>query len=313
MSTQLSAEQIAELFAGGKEGALDSARHPSARPVRSIDFSRPTVLKAAEVRRFQRAHDEFCKAATLHVSGELREPVELEVVGCKQMTWAGALDDIPWRAVFARAATTSGADIVLCAEESFMLRAIERLLGGSFSATPPERELTDVDAAVALVLMTALVDSLNAVWQDLFGLGVSSPVLESGGGARELVPLYEPTLELTIELRDDSASSSLLVLVPYSVVEAALALNAQAPGGEDHGEGQADLSAVGVEVRAEIGAARLTIAELLALAEGDVVRLGETADASLVVGARTVHRVRLGRSGPRRAVQILAPSAEQSR
>jgi len=72
---------------------------------------------------------------------------------------------------------------------------------------------------------------------------------------------------------------------------------------------RAGLSIVDVDLRAEVGAATMALEDVLALRPGDVVRLESVAgeDAVLYADGTPVHRARAGRSGTRRAVQILGP------
>jgi flagellar motor switch protein FliM len=60
-------------------------------------------------------------------------------------------------------------------------------------------------------------------------------------------------------------------------------------------------------VRAEAGSTGLTIGEVLALGEGDVVRLGAAGSACIIAGGSRLHRVRPGLSGSHRTVQIIEP------
>jgi len=84
----------------------------------------------------------------------------------------------------------------------------------------------------------------------------------------------------------------------------------------DHGDVEADPQAeesvrlavrgVEVELRAEIGSCELTVDEVLALAPGDVLRLGSASGGcALYADNVAIHRTKPGRSGTRRAVEIL--------
>jgi len=60
-------------------------------------------------------------------------------------------------------------------------------------------------------------------------------------------------------------------------------------------------------VRAEVAAVELPIEQVLALQAGDVLRLDAPADGGVTLYADNVpvHRARPGRSGGRRAVQVI--------
>ncbi len=328
MTETLSADDIAQLFAAAKDGKLPDeqrARTRRQRSIRKIDFSRPMKLSLVEQRRFEQAHATFCRDASVRFSSELRSSIELEVINASQLTWDAALGDVPQPSIVGLAACAPGeATILICVEEGLVLRMIERLLGGSFTDTPVPRALTEIDRALARGIFEGLLDTLSPVWQGLLGLGLSlreleshdSGQFESHNSSADLVPRGQPTLELTIEARDESASSTILLLVPHTAIESASkslgdssAKDADGQAGaEDSSEAvRSALGAVRVEVRAEVGAVGLTIGEVLALGEGDVVRLGTAGEAGITVGDNRLHNARPGLSGKRRAVQIVEP------
>src|SRR5258706_12657814 len=129
-----------------------------------------------------------------------------------------------------------------------------------------------------------------------------------------MAPPSEPTIVVTMEVRGPKASSTISLLVPHrSIATVADRLSGQFDIGEapapDAEIGEAVRSAIGaveVEVRAEVGAVEMTIGDVLALGEGDIVRLGtpESGGEFFCAGGGPVHPPRPGRRGHRRAVQI---------
>jgi len=320
MTDALSPEEIAQLFAAAEDGKLPEGPRIQARrsrSIRKINFSRPMMLSLAEQRRFERAHATYCSDASMRLSSELLTQVDLEIINSSQLTWGGALGEVPQPSVLGVAMCTPGENtILMCVEEALVLRMIERLLGGSFTDTPAPRKLTDIDIAMARRAFDGLLAPLSSVWRGLLGLNLNLVEFESRERALELLPSTEPTLELTIEARDESSSSTISLLVPNAALKSATkslgdSSTEYADAGADEEAAQAIRSALGavqLEVRAEAGAAGLTIGEVLALGEGDVVRLGTAGHASIVAGDRRLHHARPGLSGNRRAVQIIDPA-----
>jgi flagellar motor switch protein FliM len=318
MTDALSADAIAQLFAAAEEGNLpDAARPPErrARSIRKINFGRPMMLSLAEQRRFERAHTTYCVDAAARLSNELLTTVELEVINSSQLAWGGAVGDVPQRSVLGVARCTPGdAKVLMCVEEALVLRMIERLLGGSFTETQPSRRLTEIDLMLARGVFEGLLAPLSTVWRGLLGLKLSLVDFESREKSLELLPSSESTLELTIEARDESASSTISLLVPHAAMKSATKSLGIATHDSDDGDSAEDatamrsaLGSVHLEVRAEAGQTGLTLAEVLSLSKGDVVRLGAAGSACIVAGDSRLHRVRPGLSGKRRAVQIIDP------
>jgi flagellar motor switch protein FliM len=318
MTDVLSPDAIAKLFEAAEDGNLpDGPREqPRSQSIRKIDFARPMMFNLSEQRRFERAHTAYCSDAASRLTNELITPVELEVINSSQLSWSGALSEVPHFAlVGVVACAPADSKILMCVEEALVLRMIERLLGGSFTDKPVSRKLTEVDMLLARNVFEWLLAPLSTAWRELLGLELSLVDLESRQECVELIPATEPTLELTIEARDESSSSTISLLVPQVTIKSAGKSlgdsSAEGPDAAEEGTAEAiraALAPVRLEVRAEAGEIGLTIGEVLGLGEGDVVRLGTAGSACIVAGDRRLHRVRPGLCGRRRAVQIIEPA-----
>jgi flagellar motor switch protein FliM len=129
----------------------------------------------------------------------------------------------------------------------------------------------------------------------------------------QLAPTSEPTLAFTVEAKLFRGSSALVLLVPYRaiapVVDRLTAVEGLDPDTDDASVDamRRGMRRVEVEVRAEVGAIELPIERVLALAPGDVISLEtpSAAGVTLWVDETPLERGRPGRSGARRAVQVL--------
>ena len=296
------------------DDTITHARRP--RRVRELDFSRPMKLSPTEQRRFETAHATFCRDASMRLSSELRTATEFEVINFAQLTWTAAAREMPSLSLLAVVATDPlDTTLLFGIEEPFLLAMIERMLGGPDAAAPPPRTLTDIDMALARRLFDSLIETLSVSWQDLLGLRLRLVDVLPQHATVELVLPSEPTLALSIQVRHHSGAATMSLLVPYSSIEAvSQQLAGLTPAAEDGAQTDQQatgalrnaVGAVGVELRAEVGAIEMTISEVLALGEGDVVRIGPIGNEGIYGGEERLHRARPGRSGTRRAVQIIA-------
>jgi flagellar motor switch protein FliM len=316
MSEVLSNEAVAELVAAAREGKLpEEADRPArrSRRVRSVDFRRPTKFSHDQERRLQAAHDTFCRTASTRLSTELRADIELEVINLAQLTWLNAHGELQPSAICGvlEGSEHPGSRMLLAAELPLVISLIELMVGGQVEGQVKGRRLTDIDWALATHLFGVLTGQLSLVWDELLGLPLRVANLDSHVETTQLAAPSEPTLQLTLEVRLNRQSSTLVLLVPYRAVEpVAGALDASATADErPHDVVSAVHGAVGeveVEVRAEIGAVELPVHRVLALQPGDVIKLDATAAEGVTVLAAEVpvHRAVPGRSGARRAVQV---------
>jgi flagellar motor switch protein FliM len=284
------------------------------RRVREVDFARPTKFTPDQQRRIARGHDSFCRAVSTLLSAEVRTAVELEVVNVDQQTWSSAVGEIPQPSLLAVIGTSHGTRLLLSVERWAAVLMIERLLGGVVGAKSAASELTEIEVALARRILGTLVDQLTRTWEELLSTTLELSGLETQQAGVQLASSSEPTLVVAIEGRIEEETTSLRLLLPYRAIEPAL----EALGGGqygDHGYAEVDVQAeesvrlalrtVEVELRAEIGSCELTVDEVLALAPGDVLRLGPASGGTLYADNVAIHRTKPGRSGTRRAVEIL--------
>jgi flagellar motor switch protein FliM len=285
--------------------------------VREVDFSRPNKFTQEQQRRFERAHEAFCRTVSTQLSAELRTPVELEVINVAQHTWSSALVEIPQPSIFGVVELQPvGSRILVAIELPTILRLIVRLLGGPGGGRVAARELTEIELALTRRLFATLLAQLSVTWQELLEVTLELLGLESSLQAVQLAPPSEPSLTVTMETRSEGSSSTITLIVPHRAIEPVIAalptghygeLDAGAPDPAAAAAVRASLAAVGVEVRAEVAAIDMSVEDVLALKPGDVVRLGAPAAAGVLLYADAVpvHRARPGRSGRRRAVEVL--------
>jgi flagellar motor switch protein FliM len=314
----MSPEAIAALVSAAREGRLpeESQTPVRRRRMHAVDFSRPTKFSSDQERRIKRAMEAFCRTATSRLSAELRAPLELEIIGTNQLTWANAHSQAPEGALTALVGVQPvGTRMMLAAESGLVLGAIELLVGGTEAAGVRPRRLTDIDWALAGHFFERLLAQMSIIWSDMFELELSADGIDAHMETAQAAPVSEPTLSVMIEARLDGSSSTLTLLLPWqaiaSVIERFSGRDERAEVG--HGDAQSVRRAIGgvrVPVRAEVASVHLPIEAVLALKPGDVLPLQAPADGGVTLYADKVpvHRAKPGRSGARRAVQIAGPA-----
>lgn len=319
MSEILTNDQVAALVEAAQQGELPddgatgSAVRRGGRRLRSVDFARPTKFTSEHERRIVRALDAFCTTAATRLSAELRAPLELEVIDTTQLPWSSAQSALPQDSVGAALAVSPvGTRMLLTAELPLVLLTIEHLLGGAPERPPKARKLSEIDWALTRRLFGMLTHHLSLVWQDLAGLTLEARDVDTHMEGLQVTAVSDPTLTLTFEARVDRHSSTLSLLVPWSAIDAVgdeLAGREARNEADDPGIAAAVRRAVGgaeVVLRAEVAHVEMAIDDVLALAPGDLVRLGGFAADGVGIYAEDVpiHRAQPGRSGTRRAVQV---------
>jgi flagellar motor switch protein FliM len=311
----MSPDAIAALVEAAKEGRLpEEPRNEPRRQrrMRTVDFTRPTKFTADQERRIKRALDTFCRTASGRLSAELRMPLELEVINISQLTWSNAHAQVPSNSIAAMIETRPVlARMLLTAEVGLVLHAIELLLGGDSSTKPRDRRLTDIDWALGRHFIERLLAQLSAVWMDFAELELGLSTLDTHMDTAQMAPVSEPTLSLTMEARLEQSSFTLALLLPWAAIApVADRFSSRDEFGSGAGDDDNLTKAVGrvdMLVRAEVAAVELPIEQVLSLRPGDVLRLDARAEDGVTIFADSVpvHRAQPGRSGTRRAVQVV--------
>ena len=311
----LSADAIAALVDAARDGRLPE--EPPApqrrRRMRAVDFSRPTKFTSEQERLLKRSLEAFCRTASTRLAAELRVPLELEVININQLTWSNAHAQVPANSITALVqAEPAGTRLMLSCEPGLVLGAIELLLGGSDVGEVRERRLTDIDFALARHFSDRLISQLSLIWSDMAGLELSVAGIETHMETAQMVPVSEPTMTLMMEARLDGVSSTVALLLPWRAIAPVADHFGTRDDHPDRGEHEAQrvrraVGGVDVTVRAEVAAVDLPIEEVLSLRPGDVLRLGAPAEAGVTLFADKVpvQRAKPGRSGSRRALQII--------
>ena len=293
--------------------------------VREVDFRRPSKFSREQIRRLEHAHDGFCQSAASRLSAELRSELQLAVLGSDQLPYGAIMSDEVSRHSFVSVLRIDqlGTELALVFDMPLALTLVQRLLGGS-GTTPGHgpapsvaTTLTAVEVAVARRAVASLVESLSSTWLDLAQVSLSMAGTSTNPTSVQLVPSSEPSLVLNISAAIDGVASVITLLMPHRSVEPIMHHFEQGsmygPAIEDDSRNRelmrAAVGEVDVELRAEAGAVRLPLADVLALQPGDTVRLRRPVakGVTLCVGDVEAYDGTPGRNGNVRAVQVRAP------
>jgi flagellar motor switch protein FliM len=313
----LSSDEISALVEAAKQGQLpDHAANAAQRRaprLRTVDFSRPTKFTSDHQRRIGRAIDTFCQTAAQRLSAELRWPIEMEAINSMQLTWSAAQAQLPAGSLSTTIEVQPiNTRMLLTVEQSFVLVALECLLGGSPDRPPRERRFSEIDWALTRRTLGSIVHQLSTVWEDLGGVTFSAGEIETHHDGAQIASVSEPSYVIVVEMRVNKQSSALELLIPWVAIEpisARIAGRERRHADDENDDAPAIERAVAnapVMLRAEVAAVDLAVEDILALGPGSVISLGAKAADGVSVYAEhiKVARAMPGANGQRRAIQI---------
>src|SRR3954447_11507157 len=290
--------------------------------VREIDFRRPSKFNREQVRRLEHAHDTFCQSASSRLSGELRTELQLGVLGTDQLPYSVVMAAEVPRPSFITMIKIEQleTEIALVMEMPLAHCLVGRLLGAGANASTGGNpsNLTAIEVAVARRAVNSLVDSLSTTWMDLAEVSLKPVATSLSPLGVSIVPPSEPTLLLKFSAQVDNVASVMTLLLPHRSVEALMHLFEHNVYGMQLDESSSShemhdaMGGVDVELRAEVAAVELSLADVLRMRPGDVIPLERPVSrgVTLYVDEVPAYTGNPGRNGNVRAVQVREPWSE---
>lgn len=278
--------------------------------VRVHDFRRPDLVDRGKIAGLEAILDRFARHGSVELSTVLRTTCTMGLDGVEQWPWGdldGLLPDRP-DFVLASLAPLPG-NIVMAVPQATISAMVDLRMGGTGRVHgSAERELTDIDQALAAPVFDGLLTELSRSFSKVMTL---RPKLTGQEINWQFVQLAAPTdgcvvAHLTMTLGDVASCRALLVLPVATlgpVLESLDQVTGPRPRGTDDEPERVDATRVGetpVEVTVRLPKVKMPFTDLMALEPGAVISLGQAVSASLdvVIGGVVVAHADHG-SSPR--------------
>jgi flagellar motor switch protein FliM len=297
-----------------------SGRRPKGVVVKTYDFRRPAKFSKDQLRTLQAIHENVARIAGARLSARLRANVTLTVSETLQMVYdefvAGLT--LPTELVVVAAAGLGGPFLVDL-DLGFAMAAVDRLLGGPGRLPTERREPTSIESALISRLVAELVPAIAEGWSHLETLELRVAETALGPALLRVSAPSDVVAVVTFEVRFGGQTAPIAVCYPHDALAPILPrLSATAWYGQrDRRDGQGGFAAeledrlqrVEVPLAVVLGEVELSMAQLVALAPGDVIRLPERASAPVRISVMNQAHAwgQLGRRGERFAVRLLTP------
>jgi flagellar motor switch protein FliM len=271
-----------------------AARRERGKPI-PYDFRRPDKFSKDHIRSIQSIHEAFDRFASNYLSAQVRSAVHCELGPIEQTTLGDYLDRLPSQVVLCIAELEPLVGrIILEIDFATASRLVDRMLGGAGEERPPftATTITEIELLLLRELGNGLFGELAAAWEQVIRLQPQPcEVVLSGQQIQGMMP-SEIVLLVQHQVRLFESEGTFTVVLPASTLEPVLPrLNARvlfanprrATSPQVIADLMAQLEEVSLQLRVELGRARLTVRELLALEPGDVLVLDQDVSFPLAV------------------------------
>lgn len=282
--------------APGAPGSASTGRSRRGEP-RTYDFRRPTKLSREHVRVLQIAQEAFARQATTTLTTFLRAGARLELNGIEQFSYDDYVATLPDPVFISTFSLEPLAGKGMFAYPLDIAMAIvDHMLGGSGTASQPNRPMTAMETTISNHLLGRLLDefavsfsTITEIQPALLGHEYNPQLAQAASGSDTvMVASYSMAVgaregEATLVLPFSSFAQALNNAASPQLSETALAKRKRAAEALT-----ARLNLVPVDVSVRFAPLTVSSADLLSLAVGDVLLLRHPPDAPLEVTTNDV-------------------------
>jgi flagellar motor switch protein FliM len=325
MPDMLSENEIEALLSslGGEKESEDSeeiapeGKGKVRRNVKLYDFKRPDKFSRDHQRTLHNMHEQFARLSTTSMSAQLRTLVNFHVASVDQLTYEEFIRSIPSPSCMAIIMMDPlKGNAILEIDPAITFTIIDRLFGGGGASTKINRELTEIEAKVMEFIVSRMLVALREAWTNVIDLRPRLSQIEGNPNFIQSVAPNEMTIVITFETKVSEVEGLMNLCLPFMTIEPVIQkLSSQywySTGGrvasrDAYNVIKDRLANVFVDVIAEIGEIDVSIANLISLQIGDIVKLKDSNprnDILLKVGSKKKFLCKPGLIGKKVSVQI---------
>jgi flagellar motor switch protein FliM len=321
MTEVLSQDEIDQLLTAINAGETEiESIKPTAdtRKIKIYDFKRPDKFSKEQIRTVQNMHETFARLTTTTLSASMRALVNVHVASVDQLTYEEFIRSIPTPTTLAVVSMDPlKGQAILEIDPSVTFTIIDRLFGGSGEGAKLNRELTDIEHSVMEGIIVRILGNMREAWTTVIDLRPRLSQIETNPQFAQIVPPSEMVVLVTLETKVGEVEGMMNFCIPYMTIEAIVSkLSAQfwyssvrkGATTENLKIIQDKLATVEIPVIAEVGRISIPVRDVLALRQGDVIRLHSVHvgdPMALDVGNKRKFLCRPGVIGKKMAVQII--------
>ncbi|MGM0471497.1 MAG: flagellar motor switch protein FliM [Bacillota bacterium] len=317
----LSQNEIDELLQDFNSGEVEAEELKAANEERSVhpyDFKHPDKLSKDQLRTLRIIYENFARLLNTNLSAQLRTLVQVELNSIEQLSYDEFVSSLPQPTIMSICDFNPLAgEFILEVNPRIGYAIIERLFGGKGTPLENIRDFTDIEEMVLKKVLKENLNSFVEAWENVIELRPRLKNLESNPQFTQIVPGNDMVILATFDTKISEAEGLINVCIPYIVLEPIVSkLNAQywfSTSRDKTNEQELQklkdrLSKAELPIEANLGTTEITVADLLDLQIGDVIKLDQqTADEVAVeIGNKEKFKGKPGVVGSKLAIEISA-------
>lgn len=326
MADILDQNEVDALLAAVSSGDVDSpelvgsrfgAEGSAAPDVVVYDFKRPERVSKDQMRALQTIHEGFARNFGASLSAFLRSIVETRVATTEQLTYSEFIHSLPSPTCFTLLSAPQLAG-QMCLEISplIVFPIVDRLLGGTNADIfIPQRALTTIEFRLVKRILDRALVNLSEAWSELIEVTFELAGTESNPHLVQIVAPNEVVVVVGFEIKVGARAGTMSICIPFNVIEPVVGkLSAQSwlsyargkPPLEQMRKVARNLERAELDLQVFLGESKITVAELMSLAPGDIIKLEKLVQEDFILRVRGRNKFagRLGKLRGHRALQV---------
>jgi flagellar motor switch protein FliM len=321
MAEILSQQEIDSLLAGINTGVHGEQESPvdnsvNDKEVRAFDFRLPHRLSKNQLRTLQAVHENFGESLGSFLVSRLQTNVSVSVLSVDQIFYSEYILSVPSpSSLYVFRIKESDALAIFELSPELVLAMVARLLGGPPEYSGKPRLITRIEQSIMKGLIDRAIENLQKAWKMISPLTFKYERFEAEGEFAQIAPASEIVLVVSFEVTVAEKKYAMNICFPTFALDDVLQkLNMQhfsGMGNSSHNEEGVrsilrSIEDTTITVTGLLGCTTLTLAELLSLEPGDVLKTNIPAhnEVELQIGGKSRLWGRPGVSNSRTAIKI---------
>lgn len=320
MSEILSQSEIDNLLKALSSGELNPVEiqtTTSEKKVTPYDFKRPNKFAKEHLRTIHFIFDNYSRLLSSYLSGTLRAVTHVEVISVEELTFHEYYNSLsnPVLLSIIESRTLKGTLLMeMLPKVAFGM--IDRLLGGQGISIDKVRDFTEIELTLLEKIIKKMITILEEPWENVIDLQPKLDKIETNIQFAQIYSPNEMVALATINIKIGDIDGMLNLCIPYMTIESVVPkLNTRhwfSVKNEEKNEKdykpiiESKLQTAQIPVKAVLGSTTVSLADVLHLNIGDVIKLDthKSAPVTVMVGDEDKFLSNPGIHKGRVAVQI---------
>lgn len=319
MSEILSQSEIDALLQALNSGELnvqEMKEVEKSRKIKKYDFRNPQKIAKDQLRTLEIINENFLRFFQTFLSGYLRAPVKATIMSIDQFAYNefnNAISNPAFLCIIDFKPLNG--QILIDVSTNIVFTIIDRLLGGDGSEINESRAFTDIELSLMDNIMKKSMPLIKEAWSNVIEINPKLDRIEVNPQFAQIIPPNETIALLTIQMEIGQRAGMMNICIPYLLIEPILeklsakywfSATKNKLTQNEALEVRKRILNTKVEVRAELGTAKVKVNEVINLQRGDVIKLDSRKDKEIKikVGSNVKFMGNIGVSNNKMAIKI---------